>query len=97
MDDEIEAYLDDLRAAYERVRLKESEALARGETGEASRLRMTYHNMRQHYEREREATQAKMVRDFMDAEKAIKKSRKARKERRALHRARKEAGREEAS
>jgi hypothetical protein len=97
MDDEIEAYLDDLRAAYERVRLKESEALARGETGEASRLRMTYHHMRKHYEAEREATQAKMVFDFVDGEKRRRAEKKAKSERRKLRRARKEARRAKTS
>ena len=97
MDDELEAYLDDLREAYQKVRLQESQALARGDTSEASRLRMTYHNMRQHYEREREATQAKMVFDFVDGEKRRRAEKKAKSERRKLRRARKEARRAKAS
>ena len=64
-DEDMEAYLEDIREAYIRQRRLESEANAAGDEFAARRHRMSYHNIKAEYEEKCGLLQAHMLRSFV--------------------------------
>jgi len=85
-DEDLEAYLEDIREAYIKHRRLESEANASGDEYAARRHRMSYHNIKSEYDEKCGLLQSHMLRSFVQRvadEKRLKiEKRRMKKERR---------------
>lgn len=88
--DDIEAFLEDLRRAMDDARRDEMDARIAGDDTEMLRARMRYHNLRETYQNEVQASTNRMMRDYIESELLKRWKREQRKLRKAAKRAKQE-------
>lgn len=90
--DELEAFLADMRDAMDEARRDEMQARMAGNDTEALRARMRYHNLRETYEHEVKLSEHRMMRDYVESELLKRWRRAARRARKAAKQEAKNGG-----
>lgn len=80
--EELEAWLEDLRGAMESARTAEMEARVAGDRTVELRSRMLYHSLRETYDDEVGLSSNRMLRDYVEGEAMKRWRRQVRKQRR---------------